>query len=155
MQNKRYDAFERQTLTVGGGILNTSIENEENTTVNYHGIRFKGRVTIDLADGTFEFGSGWITLLCLPPGVAIPVIDSAADANSFQQFIIATEQFSNAGGGSGASSTGALAMYDFDIVPRTSRNCMKGAQIVGQVINESVGIQQVVTCVLSSFETTN
>ncbi len=153
MQNKRYEAFERQTLTVGGGIGNLSIENEENTTVNYHGIRFKGRVIIDITDAVTEFGSGWITLLCLPPGVAVPVIDSSTDAESFQQFIIATEQFSGVGGG--GTGGGGNLIYDFDIVPKTSRNCMKGAQIVGQVVNESIGIQVILTCVLSTFETTN
>ena len=43
MQNKRYDAFERQTLNFGGGTGSLIIENEENTEVNYHGIRFKGQ----------------------------------------------------------------------------------------------------------------
>ncbi len=153
MQNKRYDAFERQTLTTGGGVLNTEVENAENTTVNYHGIRFKGRVTEDMTDATAEFFSGWITLMCIPPGVTTPLIDSDADANNFQQFIVATEQFSGFGAGTGGISSAGI--YDFDIVPRTSRNCMKGAKIVGQVVNESIGVNVVVTCVLSTFETTN
>ncbi len=158
MQNKRYNSVERQALAVGGGINNLSIENDENTTVNYHGIRYKGRVMIDANDAAFEFGSGWITLLCVPPGVAIPVIDSSADAENFQQFIIATEQFSVMGGGNTsnvANSNGAGSIYDFNIVPMTSRNCMKGASIVAQVINESVGIQVLLSSVLSTFETTN
>ncbi len=158
MQNKRYEAIERQALAVGGGILNLEIENSENTTVNYHGIRFKGRVITDINDANSEFGSGWITLLCLPPGVSTPTIDSDVDAENFQQFIIATEQFSNFGGGATTNNrngNGAAACYDFDIVPRTSRNCMKGAKIVAQVVNESVAIQQIVTCVVSTFETTN
>ncbi len=158
MQNKRYNSVERQVLTTGGGINNQSIENTENTTVNYHGIRYKGRIIADLADAQLEFGSGWISLLCIPPGTAIPVIDSSGDAENFQQFMIATEQFSNVGGGpepESANGNGAGAIYDFNIVPKTSRNCMKGASIVAQVVNESIGIQQILTSVLSTFETTN
>ncbi len=156
MQNKRYESVERQSLVSGGGINNLVIENEENTTVNFHGIRFKGRIQIDLIDPAYEIGSGWITLLCLPPGVSTPVIDSDTDANNFQQFIIATEQFMTTGGGTATQNgNGGASCYDFNIVPMTSRNCMKGAKIIGQVVNESLGIIQVLTCVLSSFETTN
>ncbi len=97
-------------------------------------------------------------MLCLPPGITVPVIDSAVDAENFQQFIVATEQFSIAGGGAAtdpASGNGAGTIYDFDIVPRTSRNCMKGASIRAQVVNESPSHDVLVTCVLSTFETTN
>ena len=158
MQNKRYNAVERQVLTLGGGINNQSISNEENTEVNFHGIRYKGRILIDTADGSFEFGSGWITLMCLPPGITTPVIDSSADANSFQQFIIATEQWSAMGGSPAtdtANGNGAGAIYDFNITPKTSRNCVKDGSIVAQVINESIGIGAILTSVLSTFETTN
>ena len=158
MQNKRYNSIERQGLAVAGGINNLSIANDENTTVNYHGIRYKGRIIADITDGASEFGSGWITLLCIPPGVTIPVIDSSADAEDFQQFIIATEQWSTFAGGAGTDTqngNGACAMFDFNFVPQTSRNCMKGASIVAQVINESVGMQVFLTSVLSTFETTN
>ena len=154
MQNKRFKATERQTLNFGGGFLNFQIENEENTEVNYHGIRFKGRVIIDLNDATLEFGSGWVTLMCIPPGIAIPLIDSATDAETFQQFIIACETWEAAGGG-GGDHNGSAAVADFNLVPKTSRNCVKGAQIVGQVVNESIGIQAVLTGLLSTFETTN
>jgi len=155
MQNKRYDSVERQVLPVAVGVNNLTIQNQENTTVNYHGIRFKGRVMIDLVDAAFEFGSGWISLLCLPPGVAIPLINNSATMENNQQFVIATEPFSVAGGGVNTIGIGAMGIYDFDIVPRTSRNCMKDAQIVGQVVNESVGITVLLTALLSSFETTN
>ena len=158
MQNKRYDSLERQTVTSAGGLGTISIENDENTTVNYHGIRFQGRIVSDISDNAAEFGSGWITLMCLPPGVSTPVIDSSADANSFHQFIIATQQYATHSGGASTDTgngNGAGSIFDFDIVPRTSRNCMKGAKIVGQVVNESVGINMILTDVLSMFETTN
>jgi len=58
-------------------------------------------------------------------------------------------------GGGGAVDESAGNIFDFNIVPLTSRNCMKGAQIVGQVVNEGAAIQAILTCVLSCFETTN
>ena len=158
MQNKRYNSVERQVLTAAGGINNQSIANDENTTVNYHGIRYKGRLMIDVTDSANEFGSGWITLMCIPPGTTIPVIDSSSDAENFQQFIIAVETFAAFGGGPAtdtANGNGAMAVVDFEITPKTSRNCMKGASIVAQVVNESVGIEFLLTSVLSTFETTN
>ena len=158
MQNKRYNALERQTLAAAGGLGTISIQNGENTEVNYHGIRAKGRVIIDISDANPEFGSGWITLMCLPPGVAVPLIDSAADAEANQNFIIACEQWSAFGGGAAtdpSSGNGGAGCYDFDIVPRTSRNCSKDAQITLQVVNESGSIAAILTCLLSTFETTN
>ena len=157
MQNKRYNALERQTV-VPAAVGNISIINEENTTVNYHGIRFTGRVIIDVNDGATQFGGGWITLMCLPPGVSTPVIDSSADAEAFQQFIVATEQWFCFGGGSAtdtANGNGSAACHDFDIVPMTSRNCMKDAKITGQITNDSASHDAIVSCVLSTFETTN
>ena len=108
---------------------------------------------IDETDATEEFGSGWITLMCIPPGITTPLIDSDVDANNFQQFIIAIEQWSAFGGGD--NGNGAMGCYDFDIVPKTSRNCVKEGKIIGQVVNDSIGIQAILTAVLSTFETTN
>ncbi len=153
MQNKRYDSVERQVVPAVTGINNLVIENLENTTVNYHGIRYKGRIMFDTLDSTFEFGSGWVSLLCVPPGVSIPEIDSAADAENFQQFVIATEQFAGAAGSTITSGFNTVA--DFDIVVKTSRNCMKGARLIGQLANDSAGISVILTCTLSCFETTN
>ena len=153
MQSKRYDSIERQVVPAITGVNNRVIENTENHEVNYHGIRFKGRLILDAVQTGINFGSGYITLMCLPNDfITIPTIFADTDMIDAQSMIIACEPWA-AIGGTTHDSDGSFV--DFNITPKTSRNCATGAKIIGQVTNESPGIAAVLTALLSTFETSN
>ena len=65
MQSKQFQESVRQTIPQVSGVNTLVIENTENHRVNYHGIRFSGRINSEVTVGA-NFGSGYITLMCIP-----------------------------------------------------------------------------------------
>ncbi len=152
MQSKRFDETELATIPPTTGINTLVIENNDDFRVNFHGIRYKGRILVDNTSANI-FQNGYIALLCVPndfiPTTGIFDIATMRDMN---EMIIAIEpwsMFSNLINGSKGYGT----VYDFDIAPKTSRTCSMGGKIVGQVTNEGLG-NVVVNALLSTFSTT-
>ena len=153
MQQKEFEMGIRQTLPVAVGVDNLIIENGEASKMNFHGIRYTGRILCDFAVGTDQFASGMVTLMCIPnEQITTPILLTEADLNDSNSFIIATEAWSAHTQGSGAETGGFQAVYDFEFAPKTSRSCMRGGRIIGQITNSSPGVQAIVTHLLSTFE---
>ena len=88
MQNKRYDTAETATIPTLTGINTLIIENEDEHRINFHGIRYKGRIFKDNAAANL-FQNGYITLLCVPNDF-IPTtgIFSNADMDAMNDMIL-------------------------------------------------------------------
>jgi len=126
------------------------IENTENRESNFHGIRFSGRIQAVDAGGV-NFGSGFITLMCIPNDqITIPAILDESTLNDSNSFIIAVKPYQTH---EGTADETYATTFDFEFAPKTSRNCMKGGKIVGQITNISPVTTMTVTSLLSLFET--
>jgi len=151
MQSKRFDETELANIPTLTGINTLVIENNDDFRVNYHGIRYKGRIFGNITGGA-TFQNGYVTLLCVPndfiPTTGIFDIATMRDMN---EMIIAIEPWSIFRGGT--TDFGAAGFYDFDIAPKTSRTCSMGGKIVGQVTNEGL-LDVTVNALLSTFSTT-
>jgi len=153
MQQKEFEVSIRQGLPVATGVDSLIIENTGLSKLNFHGIRYKGRIIIDVL-ASRNFASGFVTLMCIPNDqITIPALLTEADLNDSNSFIIATEAWSGFSDSDANDDFSFNNIYDFDFVPKTSRSCMKGGKIVGQITNNSPVATITVTHLLSSFET--
>ena len=154
MQQKEFEAVFRQVIPPAG-VNSLVIENNVISTLNFHGMRFQGRLQMDFAEPADAYASGFVTLMCIPNDqIAIPNLQTEADLNDSNSFIIAIKPFQMFT--QDASAQRALAYsgtFDFEFAPKTSRSCMQGGKIVGQVSNNSPVADIVLTTLLSSFET--
>ncbi len=151
MQMKTFEFIERQVVPVNG-VDSRVIEVTDNLQENFHGIRFCGRIQQD--NDVVGFTSGFITLMCIPNDqIAIPALHSEADLNDSNSFIIAIvpfQMFVEAGPATGEYGN----TFDFSFAPKTSRSCMKGGKIVGQVTLNTGSVDEIiVTTLLSVFRT--
>ncbi len=152
MQQKEFEVNFRAVLPPDTGVSSLVIENTVISKINFHGIRFKGRISGDQAEPNNQFLSGIVSLMCIPNDqIAIPTLLSEADLNDSNSFIIACECWSLAVP-SGSVSLGYSGVYDFDFAPKTSRTCMKGGKLVGQVTVNSPIADAIITTQLSTFE---
>ncbi len=151
MQMKTFDDDQRQTVPIDG-VRNLTIENTENREENFHGMRFQGRIIID--NDVVGFTSGYITLMCIPNDqITIPEIKLESVLNDSNSFIIAVMPYQLFSAATGTENRYG-AVKDFEIVPATSRTCMKGGKIVGQISVHSGSVESVVvTSLLSLFRT--
>jgi len=150
---KTYEFTQRQVLP-NPGVNSLVIENTENREENFHGIRFSGRIIVD--DTVAGFIDGFITLMCIPNDqIAIPAIQSEAVLNDSNSFIIAVRPWmcvNPAAGTTENNEYGSVVDFDFGDI-RTSRSCMKGGKIVGQVTVNG-GVNSItLTSLLSLFRT--
>ena len=153
MQQKEFEVIFRQVLPPDTGVNNLIIENNIISKINFHGIRFKGRIIQDPAETGNILSSGMVTLMCIPNDqIVIPTLLTEADLNDSNSFIIATEAWMIMSEPAPAIPTFGT-VYDFEFAPKTSRTCMKGGKIVGQVTVNSPTADVVITALLSSFET--
>jgi len=152
MQNKRFDEAELQTIPTATGINTLVLEVTDEHRINFHGIRYKGRIHADNAVSN-KFQHGYVTLLCVPNDqVALSGIFSVADMIDWNAMIVAIMPWSTYQGVT-LTSDGASTFFEFDIAPKTSRTCAKGGKIVAQVTNVGLG-NAVVNALLTSFTTT-
>jgi len=154
MQQKEFETVFRSVIPPAG-VLSLVIENTGLSKLNFHGIRWQGRLNMDKAEPTDQYGSGFITLMCIPNDqIAIPNLQTEADLNDSNSFIIAVLpwQMHVLAGAVNKALTYA-GTFDFEITPKTSRSCMKGGKIVGQITNNSPTADIIVTPLLSAFET--
>jgi len=151
VQMKSYEFIERQVIPING-VDSRVIEVTDNIEENFHGIRFSGRLQVD--NDVAGFSSGFITLMCIPNDqIAIPAIHSEADLNDSNSFIIAVIPWQATLQSTANDRYGACK--DWDFAPKTSRNCMKGGKIVGQVTVNTGSVESIIlTSLLSLFRTT-
>ena len=152
MQQKEFEVSIRQGLPLATGVDSITIENGEASKMNFHGIRYKGRIQQDRL-ASVNFASGFISLMCIPnEQITVPTLLTETDLNDSNSFIIAVEPWSTHRGND-SNNEGFASTYDFEITPKTSRSCMRGGRIVGQITNNSPVATITVTHLLSTFET--
>ncbi len=151
MQNKRFDEAELATIPATTGINTLVLEVTDEHRINFHGIRYQGRIFTDSVAGN-QFGKGYIALLCVPNDqVALSGIFNVNDMIDWNAMIIAIKPWAT--WRAATLSDGASRFVDFDIAPKTSRTCAKGGKIVAQVTNVGSGAT-IVNALLTSFTTT-
>jgi len=153
MQQKEFETSIRQTIPITTGVDSLVIENTGLSKLNFHGMRYIGRIMADYATAADLYGSGFVTLMCIPNDqIAIPTLLTEADLNDSNSFIIAIKPWMIHNQAAASNEGGYQSVYEFDFVVKTSRSCMKGGKIVGQISNNGP-LQVVGTHQLSSFET--
>ena len=151
MQNKRFDEAELAVIPTATGINTLVLEVTDEHRINFHGIRYKGRIFTDNTIAN-TFQHGYIALLCVPNDqVALSGIFDVNDMIDWNAMIIAIAPWGTFSGNNNGS--GESRINDFDITPQTSRTCAKGGKIVAQVTNAGLG-NVVVNALLTSFTTT-
>ncbi len=153
MQMKTYE-LSVQTARAANTVDNLVIENTDNREENFHGIRFQGRIITD--DAASAFCSGIVAILCIPNDqITIPSLSTEAIINDSNSFIVAIKPWMTLSvTASGTNQNRFGGVVDFDIAPKTSRTCMKGGKIVGQVFNNAAsGNLITLTSMLSLFRT--
>ena len=150
MQSKRFDTAEVAVIPTLVGINTLVLENTADHRVNFHGIRYKGR--INGSSTANQLQNGYVTLLCVPNDqIALSGIFNNADMDSWNEMIIAIVPWMILNGATNTAGFGST--FDFEIAPKTSRTCSKGGKIVAQVTNEGLGSVQV-NALLTLFTTT-
>ncbi len=153
MQQKEFETIQRQVIPPAG-VNSLVIENSGLSKLNFHGFRYQGRIQVDQDEPADQYSSGFISIMCIPNDqIVIPNLQTEADLNDSNSFIVAVMPYQMHGVISGAEPIGYGGTYDFAISPKTSRSCMKGGKLVGQVSNNSVVPDVILTAMLSSFET--
>ncbi len=153
MQSKRFDEAELQTIPTATGINTLVLEVADAHRINFHGIRYKGRIIADNA-GVNIFQHGYVTLLCVPNDqVALSGIFGIADMRDWNEMIIAIIPWSTYTVNITDKGQGSTNFFDFEIAPKTSRTCSEGGKIVAQVTNVGLG-SVVVNALLTTFSTT-
>ncbi len=121
--------------------------------INFHGIRYKGRIQGDPAEPATQLQSGFVSLMCIPNDqITIPTLLTEADLNDSNSFIIAVEAWSFLTPTGANAKGGYNTQYEFDFAPKTSRTCMRGGKLVGQVTSNAPVADTVITHQLSTFE---
>jgi len=103
----------------------TSLELNETDAVNVHGYRFCGSIEPENADAN---ANGFWAVFCLPAGVLSITSDLPNSEGEFN-----SEDTNAYLWGCGCWTASNQAPYHFEFTPSTSRNCQKGARIVGYV----------------------
>ncbi len=153
MQQKEYESLIRQSVPVGGQ-QTVVIENTGLSKLNFHGMRFMGRIIGDVQSQAEQFQSGYLGIMCIPNDqITIPTLLTEADLNDSNSFIIAVKPWMTYHESDADNTIGAPNIFDFEIVPLTSRSCMKGGKIVGFITNNSAAQNVIVEALLSTFET--
>jgi len=154
MQQKEYEMVIRATI-VPSAKSDLIIENTGLSKLNFHGMRFSGRLQVDQEEPTDQYVSGLVTLMCIPNDqITVPTLLTEADLNDSNSFIIGTLTYQmHVTAASLDKQLGYGSVFDFEIAPKTSRSCMRGGKIVGQVTNNLPTADVVLTTLLSTFET--
>ena len=147
IQRRRLDAETDSNTNID---QNTSdivqITMDESEAVNVHGVRYCG--SIEPEDGGANANGFWC-LFCLPDQVIsttndLPESFTALDNEDFLAYLWAV----------GCWTASNEAPYHWEVAPRTSRNCKRGARVVGYVIKSGISagavrINQTLTCFTS------
>ena len=120
---------------------------DESDVVNVHGYRFCG--SIEPEDGDANANGFWV-VVCLPGDVIgantdLPSTEGELNSEDINPYLW----------GVGCWTASNQAPYHFEFTPSTSRNCQKGARIIGYVVKEGISagavrINLVTTCFTTS-----
>ena len=122
-QRRRLDATSN---AVGLNVRETvEVELDESDAVNIHGIHYC--FSLEPEDGDANANGFWV-LYCLPAQVIansdLPVAFSTLDNEDFLPYVW----------GVGCWTASNQAPFHYEFAPSTSRNCQKGARIIGMVV---------------------
>ena len=121
-QRRRLDA-ESETKTVGTS-SEVELTLDETDAVNIHGIHYC--FSIEPENGDANANGFWI-MYCLPAGVIqgadLPTTFATLDNEDFLPYVW----------GVGCWTASNQAPFHYEFAPSTSRNCQKGARIVGHI----------------------
>ena len=146
-QRRRLDANTDQKTV--GGQAQVTIEQNETDAANMHGMHYC--FSIEPENGDANANGFWI-VYCLPAGV----IDQAVGTDLPSSFSdLDNEDFLPYVWGVGCWTASNQAPFHYEFAPRTSRNCQKGARIVGVVSVSGISaglvrINSTMTCFQSS-----
>ncbi len=126
-QRRRLDAV--TALAGVGGIKEVEIDLDETDSVNFHGMHYCFSIEPENADAN---ANGFWVLYCLPA----QLVDTADLPSNFVQ--LNNETFLPYVWGVGCWTASNQAPFHYEFAPSTSRNCQKGARILGQVVVEGV-----------------
>ena len=109
--------------------MNVTLTMDESDAVNFHGMHYCFSIEPEVADAN---ANGWWILYCLPS----QVISVADLPTSFA--LLDNEDFLPYVWGVGCWTASNQAPFHYEFAPGTSRNCQKGARIIGQIGLEGV-----------------
>ncbi len=112
------------------GVSQVKITLDESAAVNFHGMHYC--FSIEPENGDANANGFWV-LYCLPATV---ISESTGLPGTFAE--LDNEDFLPYVWGVGCWTASNQAPYHYEFAPRTSRNCQKGARIVGQVVVSGV-----------------
>ncbi len=146
-QRRRLTYESDSNNTLGSSSVDvTEILLDETDKVNVHGYRFCG--SIEPENGGANANGFWC-VFCLPAGVIsvgvdLPNTEGELNSENTNAYLW----------GVGCWTASNEAPYHFEFAPSTSRNCQKGARIVGYVVKEGISagavrINLVATCFTS------
>ena len=134
------------------GVLNDSQADDiisvldEGPAVNVHGLRYCGSIEPENADAN---ANGFWCLFCLPAGIIqlseLPEFFSELNDEDFLPYLWAV----------GCWTASNQAPYHFEVAPRTSRTCQKGARIVGYIVKSGISAGNVRINQTLTYFTTN
>ena len=121
-QRRRLNA---ESDTAGVNITrNVEILMDETDSVNFHGMHFCFSIEPENADAN---ANGFWVLYCLPGGIInvtdLPETFGSLDNEDFLPYVW----------GVGCWTASNQAPFHYDFSPSTSRNCQKGARIIGRI----------------------
>jgi len=126
-QRRRLNA-ETDTATVNTQ-KTVEITLDETDAVNFHGMHYCFSIEPENADAN---ANGFWVCYCLPAGV----IDTTNLPNLFSE--LDTEDFLPYVWGVGCWTASNQAPFHYEFMPSTSRNCQRGARIVGMVVTSGI-----------------
>ncbi len=144
-QRRRLDAQSDQIGVNDHTAVN--ITQDETDAANLHGLHYCFSIEPENADAN---SNGFWVVYCLPAGV----IDVATDLpNNFAD--LDNEDFLPYVWGVGCWTASNQAPFHYEFAPQTSRNCQRGARIVGRISQTGISagmsrVNSTITCFQSS-----
>ena len=127
MQKRRIST---NTDTFGAGAFKQiTVDQDETDVANFHGWRFCFSLEPENADAN---SNGCWCVWCLPGG-AVDLSDLPTSIGA-----LGNEDFAPYIWGTGCWTASNQAPYHMEFIPKTSRNCQKGARIVFRVIQDGI-----------------
>ena len=129
-QRRRLDAV--TDVKSNGESSEVEVTLDETDAVNFHGMHYCFSIEPEIADAN---ANGYWVLYCLPAGV----IDTSQLPETFAE--LNNEDFLPYVWGVGCWTASNQAPFHYEFAPSTSRNCQKGARIIGlvRVTGQSAG----------------
>ncbi len=107
-----------------------TIEQDEQAAMNFHGLRYCFSIEPEVADAN---ANGWWAVYCLPQGI-IQNTDLPATLGD----LVNDEDIAKYIWGLGCWTASNQAPFHYEFVPKSSRNCVKGARVRATIVPEGI-----------------